>query len=313
MNGLRAVGRLLADGRAFPIHTISRLRLEESLSCPAASLSFTAPVDRFPGELGAIRVEADRRTLFEGQVDTQTASLSGSGRLLRVEARDRGAHLLDNEALPCALTNLQLPTLFHLCAAPYGFSLYDPEPRGGLALYTIHKGQCEWDALCGYVARVYGLRPFVRDGTVVVDRPRSASTLVIGEGGHPFCDIEHIHSPYSIMSSVVLRDGDGGYSSAVHNPDAAYYGVRRRRYCIPANEFTDSPALDANQKIRRSMLGKETVKVTLPGFISTYRGQAARVAGPELVVDNLLVERLVLDVGEAGVFTVLELVSSVYY
>ena len=307
-----AVTRLI-DGRSLTLPHITDLAITSALSSPAASLSFTAAVEGFPGELGAVTVRQDEKLLFTGQVDQQVSALSGQGRTLTVDARTKGALLLDNEALPCTLTNVGLATVFSLFIAPYGFLLNNPGPGRSLALYTVHKGLSEWEALTGYTLRVYGRTPYVAGDQVIVDAPRSASPLVIGGGGLPYTRLELAHIPYNLVSKVVLRDMDGNYTSAVHNSAADYYGARRKRYVIPANEFMDNLSLDANQRIRRSMLEMQRITVTLPGTPDIPLGQAALLRDDALTASNLLVREVSLRLSPAGLTTTLTLCSSLYY
>lgn len=303
----------LADGSAVPFAGVTGLSVTASLASPAVSMTCGLAVDQFPGELGNVAVYQGARLLFSGKIDRQTASVSGRGRLLSLEARSRGALLLDNEALPCALSNVRLSTVFNLVAAPYGFRLLQPWESGTLALYTIHKGLSEWEALTGYTRRVYGIAPWVRGEEIVVGPPRSGAMLTLGEGGIPFLSLEQILTPYEILSQVVLRDLDGNYHSAVQNSAADYYGVRRKRYVIPANEFMDNLALDANQRIRRSMLAKERVRVTVPGLVEAEPGGEARVLDSGLVIHGLLMEERTWRIDKSGVTTSLELIKSQYY
>lgn len=303
----------LDGGPRMTLDAVTALTVNDSLTSPAAAMRCTAAVASLPGELGGVTVSAGGKTLFTGAVDRQVSSLSKEGRLLRLEARSRGALLLDNEALPCTMTNVRLSAVFNTFIAPYGFTLYSPGDGRYLAAYTVHKGQSEWDALTGYTRRAYGHTPYLRSNAVVVGPPRSASILTIGRGGYPFSALEHEVTPYSVISKVVLRDADGRYTSAVNNSGAGYYGVWRKRYVIPANEYMDAAGLDANQRIRRSMLGKERVTVTLPGLVGAEPGQEARVLGEGLALHGLMVEELTWRMDQNGIKTTLGLVAGRYY
>lgn len=311
MKGITLTGERLAGGRT--LLAMTEFRLTASLSSPAAALTCKGPVAAFPGELGEVTLTWEGRELFRGRVDKQTLGLDKGGRVLQMEARDKGALLLDNEALPGALTNLRLTTLFGRCIAPYGFSLYAPRFAGSLALYTVHKGVCEWDALTGFTRRVYGRTPYVRGDVVYVDRPQQGQPVVLGTGGHPFTALEWSHIPYNILSKVVLRDADGNYSGGVQNSGAGYYGVKRARYAIPANEFVDAPGLDANQRIRRGMLRKESVTVTCPGLLDIHPGRSAVVEEDWLSLANLLAEEVTLSGGANGLTTTVKLINGIYY
>lgn len=303
----------LADGKDLALENVTVLWVRASLDCPAQELRAVVAVDAAPGELGEVRVSHEGRELFTGKVDNQRFSLSARGRRLVLEARSKGAALLDNEAMPCTLAGPTMATVFRLFAQPYGFLLADPVPGGRLGSYTVHKGCCEWDAITGFARRVYGCTPYVDGDMLIIDRPRSAAELLIGGKGLPFTKLEHTFSPYSLLSKVVIRDEDGNYTLAVDGPDAAYYGVRRKRYVIPPDEFTDAPGPDANQRIRRGLLNRDTVEATLPGIVQARPGRNARIADEALTAGGLLVRDALWRQDACGVTTTLTMVRAVYY
>ena len=313
MQTLTVTAVKLLDGKTIPLSHVLQISVLSSLASPAQSLYVESVVDNFPGELGEICVTCDAQTVFCGQVDRQVSSLSSRGRILTIEARSKGAFLLDNEAVPCTMTNVNISAVFSRFIAPYRFLLYHPSPGRTLPAYTVHKGVSEWEALTGYTLRVYGRTPYVIGDQVMLDRPRSAVPLSVGGAGAPYQEIAHTHFPYRIVSKVVLRDIDGYYRSAVNNSAAADYGIQRKRYVIPASEFIDSPGLDANQRIRRSMLEKESVRITLPGIVMAHIGQEVEIADPNFRLYNLMVYECAWKQSAKGIVTILTLMSTIYY
>ena len=313
MSGLRVFAKSLRTGRETEPGQLLSLKLEADLRSPVVSLHARFAVERQPDELREVRVADGMRTRFEGQIDRQRFLLSGGGRILELEARSAGALLLDNEAMPCVLTNVRLSTVFSRCIAPHGFTCYNPQPVRTLDLYTIRKGMSEWEALTGFARRVYGITPYVTGRQVMVARPNLTRTLRIGDGGVPYRSLVHTTTPYHVLSQVVLRDENGQYSTTVRNSSAAYLGVRRKRYIIPTTEFVGHYALDANQRIRRSMLAKEETVVQLPGIIDAEIGQQVVIHDSEVQLSNLLVGGMRCLVDDSGVYTELVLISSVYY
>lgn len=305
--------RRLSDGKTIALDKLIRLRVVSSLSSPAQGVSLEAAVDEFPGDLGRIMVKEGIRTVFTGQVDRQTSSLSADGRRISIDARSKAALLLDNEAVPSSLAGVRLTTVFNRFIAPYGFLLQSVEGNRALPLYVVNKGLSEWEAFTNFVRRAYGRTPYVSGDQVIVDHPGSLSALVIGGAGLPFTKLEHTFEPYHVISRVVLRDEDGYYRSAVRNTRADDYDIQRKRYVIPANEFTDYPVLDANQRIRRSMLKLHTVSVELPGVMQIAVGRKARIADENLNLSGLMVDEVIYNQNQQGVTTGLSLVSSRYY
>lgn len=313
MHTLSVTVTTLVDGKTMPLPHLLQISILSSVTSPAQSLYLEAAIPRFPGELGEVIVHHGAQTVFRGQVDRQVSSFSAKGQVLTVEARSKGALLLDNEAVPCTMTNVNLSAVFSRFIAPYQFVLYNPSPGRTLSLYTVHKGRSEWQALMGYTLRVYGRTPYVVGDQVMIDRPRSISPLRIGGAGLPYHELSHTHAPYHMLSKVVLRDMDGYYRSAVANSSASYYRVQRKRYVIPASEFMDQPGLDANQRIRRSMLEKESVRITLPGIVSATIGQEVAITAEHTQLDNYIIQELTWKQSAEGIVTILTLVSSVYY
>jgi hypothetical protein len=311
MSGLVVTAKRLSGGELVFDKVLS-LTVRDALGSPAVSLRCRVLVDEHTGELGAVTASWEGLTLFDGKVDRQTMTLSEKGRVLQLEGRSRGALLLDNEALPGVLPYAGLAEAFQLFCAPYGFVLASPGDGRGIADFTTQKGQSEWDAFGGFTRRAYGYSPYLRGNQIFVGAPRSVSMLTVGEGGYPFTSLEHERIPYRIVSKVILRDADGVYGSAVYNPDAAFYGVERKRYVIPG-EYADNPGPDANRRIRRSMLEKERVTVTLPGITQAEPGQEARVLGEGFAIHNLMVDERSWVFGEGGIVTVLGLVVGRYY
>lgn len=304
----------LADGTDVLLDRLTELTLTSTLRSPAGAMRCTAVVDKFPGELGGVSVREGGRTLFTGAVDRQVAMVSEKGRTLALDARTKGAVLLDNEAVPCVLTGALLSTVFGLFCEPYGFRLESPGVDRVLPLFTVHKGLSEWEALAAFVRRAYGVTAHVGGDRVHVGLPETAGAVIIGRGGHPYTRLEQAVTPYSILSKVVLRDVNGGYTSAVENSAAGYYGVRRKRYVIPANEFMDNPGLDANQRIRRSMLDKEYVTVTVPGILDIAPGREVRVVDETLPgLSGLKADEVTLRVDPSGVTTTVGLTRAMYY
>lgn len=310
---MTVTAKRLADGKTIALDKLMQIRVTSTLSSPAQGLSLEAVVDSFPGELGQITVQESNRTIFTGTVDSQTESISVSGRRVRIDARSKAALLLDNEAVPSNLVSGRLSTVFNRFIAPYGFSLYNTRGNRALPLYVVNKGLSEWEAFSNFVRRAYGCTPHVMGNQVVIGRPGANTALVVGGAGLPYTRLEHTFAPYNMISKIVLRDADGYYRSAVHNSRAAYYGVQRKRYIIPATEFIDAPGLDGNQRLRRSMLRLNTVTVELPGIVQALLGQEIRLVGENLDLSSLIAEEIVYNQDQNGITTTLSLVRSIYY
>lgn len=315
---VRVVASKLADGKEIALTNLKSLSITAELSSPAVSMSLSFAPDAPLSGLGAVKVYADNKLLFEGKTDSQKSTVLSSGVLMRLDARSAGALLLDNQAQPCVMLGAQLTSVFNRFIAPYGFLVYNPNKPDRskyLPMYTVRSGMSEWDALIYFTRRVYGVTPYVIDSQVMLDRPWSGAPFTISNTGEgtPYTSITHTLTPYNVLSQVFLRDEMGFYSSVVNNSAAVHTKAVRKRYVIPPNEYVDSPAMDANQRIRRSMFDSEEAVVTLPGVIDAALGQDTRIRDRFLTLYNLMVVKREYLLDENGLVTRLTLKSSVYY
>lgn len=314
MSALRVAAKTTA-GENYPIKAAAEIRVHRTLESPATSAEVVFPAEKLPGALASLAISEGGKTLFEGSVDRQTATVAVSGTEVRLEARGIGALLLDNQALPGILQYVQPGAAFERFAAQYGFSFYCPNARGFLPLFTVRAGQSEWDALTAYCRRMFGKTPYVIKKQIMAERPPSGEPIVISNtgNGQKFISISHTRTPYNVISQVSLRDENGYYSSRVKNSAAAGLGQVRKRYAVPSTEFQGYPSLDANLRIRRSMLQYERVEVTLPGSFEIELGRDVQIRDRALAVSNMMVYDSTLIVSAGGIITRLGLVSSVYY
>lgn len=303
---LRLTVSSLASGRFLPPGRLLELELEGSLESPAVSLSATLQCDEAIDGFGEVRLTDESRTVFSGRCDESRTVLGGEGLLLRLEARSRGALLLDNEAQPVTLWGANLSTIFRRHVAPYGFGLSGGTGGGTLAVFPVQKGMSEWEVFAGFCRRITGASPWVRGEMVMAEGPAYGSPrLVISNEGEgvPFTELERVLSPYRMLSKVVLRDEYKLYSSSVSNSAAVYYGVSRKRYVTPSTEFEDNPGLDANQRIRCSMWEAEEWAVTIPLLIEVAAGDGVEIRQKGFSKTRLLVNRWQWQLGAQGGFT----------
>ena len=304
-----------AAGDSYPIANPREIRVRRSLESPAESAEVLFFAAKMPAALLSLTIQSGENVLFAGNIDRQTATISDGGLTVRLEARSIGALLLDNQAVPGLLQNARPQAVFDRLAVPYGFVVYCPNARGVLPLFTIRAGQSEWDALCAYCRRMFGRTPYVTKKQVMVERPVSQSPLVISNTGDGlrFSSLAHVRTPYAVISQVNLRDENGYYTARVRNSAAVGLGQTRRRFVVPSNEYEGYPALDANQRIRRSMMGYERAEVALPGAMDAALGRDARIKDRAIEIHNLMVLASELLCSADGVVTKLSLGSSVYY
>ncbi len=297
------------------LQDLTSLHITAGIDSPAVSFAATFAVESLPLQIVSIKVYDDSKLIFSGNIDNQKASISQNGMILQLDARNAGALLLDNQALPCVIYSANMTTVFNRFIAPHGFLMYNPRTPATLPMYTVRQGVCAWEAFTYFTRRLFGITPFVTAAQVNVQRRYTGKPETISNNGNGlrFTSISHELTPYNIISSVFLRDVNGAYSSVVNNSAAKRTNSTRNRYVIPSTEYENNSGLDANQRIRRSMFESEQVVVTLPNLVDAELGQEFEINDKLLKLVNLMVTKREHMVSENGAITRLTLASSIYY
>jgi len=268
------------------------------------------PVDRNPAELIRLRVLRNDAPIFEGKIDEQRLTFSQNGMALQLEARTKGALLLDNEAMPETVEFASTHMMFDRLIARHGFILV--AGHAFLPEFTIRKGLTLWDAFSIFARRTHGRLPFVVGDMVMISPTDPGPSVFIGGADMPFSRLEQTISHYRPISRVFIRDDEGNYDAFVDNPDASARQIQRERYLIPAGEFAAIPRWDSQSRIRRSMRQMQTVTAELPGFREIRLGRGVVVEHPQIFLANLLVDGLEFTLDASGARTVLTLASTLY-
>ena len=286
----------------------SFVRLRRSIDSPAEGFTGRFPVPLPPNRLVRLRVLRGNELIFEGGIDEQRLTYSVRGMLLQLDARSKGALLLDNEALPQALVQPTVHNIFDRLIAPHGFALIAPPM--GLPEFVIRKGLTLWDAFSIFARRTLGRLPYVVGDMVIVSpTDPGEGTVMLGGREHPFSSLEHVISQHRPISRIFIRDSEGDYTTFVDNDDAARLQIRRERYLIPSGEFAAVPQWDSASRIRRSMRESMSTVVELPGFVDLRIGRGVAVSTPQVSLPNLMIDQLVFTLDENGGRTVLTLAN----
>jgi hypothetical protein len=292
------------------------MELIRGLDSPAGNLSVSFPMERRPENILEVSLIVDNNILFEGKIDEQSVSICGAGRILTLEARDRGALPLDNEAMPQTLWGANVTTMFSRLLRPYGFELRNTMPSRTLPVFTVYKGMSEWNAFKAFVEQMHGIASHVEGRHVVVGRPSPGGRLVFSntkQGCIPFTSLTHRRIPYRMISKIIMRDADGWYSSSFTNTAAAFHGVSRTRYVIPPTEFVDNPGHDAKLRINRAQYRSDEVIVRCPGLLFMLPGRQCAVEDFHFSQQNVQVDSIRHIVSDAGMFTEVTLRQWMYY
>ena len=274
---------------------------------PAMGFAGTFATDAFAGELGEIEVLLNGKPLFWGRVDRQQNRLTGAGHRVMVEARSRGALLLDNEAEPRSFASVGWDTIFGKHALPYGFVAGAYDKSKTLLNYTVPKGASEWEALAGWIYRVYGGMPCLQENQILMKRPDSPYALVVSNRGKgiPFTALTQSVTPYRMISDIFLRDREGYYTTVARSSKAAELLVRRKRYEIPQTEFTAFAVWDANRRLEESAAEGFSVTVEIPLAIEAALGQYVLLEEPGLAGVYRPIKEITYHWGAKGEKTIL--------
>ena len=306
----------LADGSRMEFSEPLSASLTATLESPAQSLEITFPLEPGSAPAPAITAVVNRgsRRIFAGWCDQQTAREDSGGRTLTIQARSRGAFLLDNEALPQTYYGVTGRELFRAHLAPYGFSLSNLEipqdyPAGA---FTVPKGMSEWEVFCAFCMRMYARLPVVTTGErVVVAQPSRNPVARItnrpGEEGLRYLQAEETLRRASVVSEIILRDKKGNYSRSLGNPWGNPWQVHRRRYVIPGAEYATTPTADGWQRFQEAQQGAWTAEAVIPGWAGLSPGDCVTLAwglGPE---KDMTVWQSRWERGNSGEYTTLTL------
>lgn len=295
------------------LENLKSLSIKATMDSPAESLSAVfAPKKPF-GEIFAVVAYDSNGALFTGAVDSQKSAVSAVGVTMRIDARSRGAYLLDNQAAPTVYIGIPMNVVFSSFIAPYGFTLYNPNRNLSLPVFTVGASASEWDVLVDFAQRAYGVTPYVTGTQVNLARRPGQSSIVIG-GDKAYTSVTHTLTPYNIISRVYLRDETTGrYPSYIANTYQSAVNARRKRYMSVPNEYSYNRSFDPVKRIRQSMFEYESVTAELPGIINAELGQNARIADGFMSKSGLMVSEREYLMNETGIFTRLTLANPAYY
>lgn len=270
---MEVVGILVGGGER-QLSKILSLGVVSSLDSPADGLELRAVVEGTAPGFAGVRVLDGGTEFFSGPVDEEILEGGAGGLVLELAARSPGALLLDNEALPMVYEGCSLLDVAGRSLVPYGFVL-DCPASARVSQYTVGKGWSEWDALVHFCRRTLRRPPYlVGNRWLRVGRPEGVFSILSNGGeGLRYLTFRWRSDRSSVLSRVCLRDRYGYYPTAVDNPQAVAEEIRRKRYLVPGSEYGSQPKDDAQRLIRRSMAGRWSLVLELPGLQKFTLGQ----------------------------------------
>lgn len=269
-------------------------------------------------EIGSISLFYGEKIIFSGKPDMQKTIFDSNGTVIKIEARDKAAVLLDNESLPGTLWGANLSTIFLRHVGKYGFSLENAFPSSTLPVFTIHKGSSQWESFSRFCKILHGVQPFVIDGTVYCKNISYKKPYLLLSNSENsairYTSITHLFSSYEILSKIYLRDDQGQYLSSVSNSSAEYFGIKRERYMLPASDILELSAAgsDANSKIKKSMLSAESYIVEIPELIFPKISESVEIRDKKINKKNLIIYDIKQKCDSNGFSTAVLLKNSLY-
>lgn len=279
---IKLLGRT-TDGDTVTLREPISMVITRGWDTPVVMLEITFPRREETPDLTNIQVNHDEEVLFYGYCDEIIRSVDGDGATVTISARSPGSLLVDSEAAPATYTNLTATQFFNAELQPLGFTdLTLPNTTATASRFQLNKGYSIWEAFQQLCFRLYGRYPHITSSNgLVVEAVTDEHYLVVNNdpsvtNAIRWCSLEYITRRSSVISSVTYRDNNGAYTGVYTNPFNDGQLVNRRRYVIPRAEFAQTPALDPYQRILKGELGLHSARLTLPGLINLWPGQAIR-------------------------------------
>lgn len=259
-----------------------KVGVSKSLDIPADELSAVFPLTERVPELKNIFLYNERlECLFYGIVDVQKFFYKSSGSFFSLNARNKVALLLDNEAEPQSYSLPSLGVIFKRHIEPYGFESLLGSGKSFAKDFVVTKGMSEFEVLESFCVNYLGVYPrFLEDSTLDATGDHKKSSIVFSnelDNAIRYSSISEVFRRYKQYSEIYVKAGDDTrYSLSVKNEDAINKGICRKRY-INVSSSEDMPISYGEKLLKNSSKSSYEVVVSLPGSIDLNVGDIARV------------------------------------
>ena len=215
--------------------------------------------------------------------------------------------------------NVNLQDIFYNHIRPYGFSELDAESLPLFNVYPILKGTSEWEVFYNFFRNSGRGVAYINDENKVIccQNPNTGVIRTISNRDSAamcYSSLKIVNNRYSPVMEYIIRDQEGAYSYSYQNPDQTM-GLTRRRYLIPSGEFMDASYAgwnEASLRIRRSMLGKQVITVTIPGYQAASLCDRVNLDAGLCRYDGLFIHQLRWKLSAGGVSTMFTLIDPQY-
>lgn len=258
-----------------------RVNIDEGV--PADSLYAVFPYTETE-ELAAITLYDGDTTVFIGVIDEEEHERSAQGEYLKVSARSLAAHLLDNEAMPCAYDHPSMRFIYERYVQPYGITLCADDDAVYFGEQSILKGSSCYRVLKKFCTACYSSVPRISSvGVLYPKGMQREQTTVFGSGGVRYTALSEINKRCEEISTVYVKTSNMvSYTLPIENARAKERGIRRVRYLNAA--LTESPMHCADAMIHNGDAKAYTVRLRCPTCLLGTEGNRARLQ--DTVIDG---------------------------
>ena len=250
---------------------------------PADSLYAVFPYTKTE-ELAAITLYDGDTAVFIGVIDEEEHAFSAKGEYLKISARSLAAHLLDNEAMPCAYDHPSLRLIYERYAKPYGITLSADDDATYFGEQSILKGASCYRVLKNFCIACYSSVPRISSVGVLFPKGiQREQTTVFGENGVRYITLSEINKRCEEISAVYVKTSNvGSYTLPIENTRATERGIRRERYLNAA--LTESPMRCADEMLSNGEAKAYSVSLRCPTCLIGAEGNRAQLQ--DAVVDT---------------------------
>ena len=272
------------NGQAHTMTQLLSLQVDVDEGVPADALYATFPYTPTE-ELVGITLYDDDTPLFIGVVDEEEHICGSKGTYLKINARSLAAHLLDNEAAPCAYDHPSLSLMVQRYAAPFGVTLGTDSDEVFFGEQSVTKGTSCWKALKNFCIACYSAVPRISSVGVLYPKGTEHSGMtVFGDDGVPYTQLREVKKRCEEISAVhVKATNSGSYALPIENASAKARGVHRERYLNAV--LTESPMRCADDMIANGSAKSYAVYLRCEGCLLGKEGDRA-VLDDDLIGDT---------------------------
>lgn len=262
------------NGRKIIMSRMLSLQVNIDENVPADSLYAVFPYTP-TGELVGITLYDDDKPVFIGVVDEEEHERSAQGEYLKISARTLAAHLLDNEAMPCAYDHPSLSLIAQRYVTPFGLVLSDDTDAVYFGEQSVMKGSSCWRVLKQFCNACFSSVPRISSvGVLYPKGMRRDSVTIFGGDGIVYTSLRQNRKRCEEISAVHVKTSNtGSYSLPVKNAQAVQRGVRRERYLNAV--LTESPMRCADAMITNGVAKGYAIHLHCPSCLLGKEGDRA--------------------------------------